>query len=213
MLKKTLIAIPAYNEEQNIKNIILKCKKISNVVVVNDGSNDKTETLAERFGAKVINHKFRRGYESSIYTAINFFVKSNYTKIIFMDADGDHPSSSIKIFDKYLNQFDIVCGIRKKVHRFGEKFFIFLSKIIWNLSDPLCGMKGYKRSFLKKNLTEKKFNSIHTFFLISGKKKKFKVKEIKINNRPRTSESRFGSGFSTNFNIIFTFFKCLILIR
>ena len=49
-------------------------------------------------------------------------MKSKYTKIIFLDADGDHPSSFIKTFDKDLNQFDIVCGIRQKVNRFGEKF-------------------------------------------------------------------------------------------
>ena len=213
MLKKTLIAIPAYNEESNIKNIVLECKKLSKVIVVNDGSDDQTETFAKRCGAKVINHKNRLGYENSIYTAVKYFVKSKYTKIIFLDADGDHPSSFIKTFDKDLNQFDIVCGIRQKVNRFGEKFFIFLSKLIWNLNDPLCGMKGYKRSFLEKTFKEKKFNSIHTFFLINGKKKKFKVKEIDINNKPRIIDSKFGSGLSTNFNIILTFFKCLIFIR
>ena len=44
------------------------------------------------------------------------------------------------------------------------------------------------------------------------KKKKFKVKEININNKPRIIDSKFGSGLSTNFNIILTFFKCLILL-
>ena len=57
---------------------------------------------------KVINHKNRLGCENSIYTAVKYFVKSKYTKIIFLDADGDHPSSFIKTFDKDLNQFDIV---------------------------------------------------------------------------------------------------------
>ena len=68
-------------------------------------------------------------------------------------------------------------------------------------------------NFYNNKLKAKKFNSIHTFFLINGKKKKFKVKEININNKPRIIDSKFGSGLSTNFNIILTFFKCLIFIR
>ena len=78
MKKKLLIAIPAYNEEIGIKDIILKCKKISDVIVVNDGSKDKTGYLAKKYGAKVINHKTNNGYDEAISSAVKFFLKSNY---------------------------------------------------------------------------------------------------------------------------------------
>ena len=213
MKKKLLIAIPAYNEEIGIKDIILKCKKISDVIVVNDGSKDKTGYLAKKYGAKVINHKTNYGYDEAISSAVKFFLKSNYSKIIFIDADGDHPITEIKRFNNYLNNYDLVCGVRKNIFRLGERFFVFFSYLRWRLKDPLCGMKAYNHYFLKKVYTKMKFKSIHTEYLIKASKRKFKIKQVNINNKPRIFNARFGSGFSTNLYIIFTFFKCLFLVN
>ena len=123
----------------------MKCKKISDVIVVNDGSKDKTGYLAKKYGAKVINHKTNNGYDEAISSAVKFF-KINYSKIIFIDADGDHPIKEIKRFNNYLNNYDLVCGVRKNIFRLGERFLYF-SYLRWRLKDPLCGMKAYNHYF------------------------------------------------------------------
>ena len=106
-----------------------------------------------------------------------------------------------------------MCGVRNTITRIGEKIFVKLSHIIWDLNDPLCGMKGYSKNFLKKFYKPINYNFIGTEYLIKAKKKNIKIKEIVINNKLRKDQSRFGEGFSTNLSIIFTFFKCVMLIK
>jgi len=66
---KTVIGIPAFNEEKNIATILVKLKKISqNIIVCDDGSNDLTATIAEGLGAIVIRHERNLGYGAAIKT-------------------------------------------------------------------------------------------------------------------------------------------------
>ena len=212
--KDFLILIPAYNEEKTIKKIVSGVKKFGKILVVNDASRDKTKKIATSAGATVISHKKNLGYSKAIDTGLKFFLKSKYKKIILIDADGQHPIKYIKVFKKYLNlKNEVVCGVRNTITRISEKIFVKLSLITWNLNDPLCGMKGYSKNFLKKFYKTPNYNFIGTEYLIKAKKKNIKIKEILINNRLRKDKSRFGEGLSTNLSIIFTFFKCVMLIN
>ena len=212
--KDFLILIPAYNEEKTIKKIVSGVKKFGKILVVNDASRDKTKKIATSAGATVISHKKNLGYSKAIDTGLKFFLKSKYKKIILIDADGQHPIKYIKVFKKYLNlKHEVVCGVRNTITRISEKIFVKLSLITWNLNDPLCGMKGYSKNFLKKFYKTPNHNFIGTEYLIKAKKKNIKIKEILINNRLRKDKSRFGEGLSTNLSIIFTFFKCVMLIN
>jgi glucosyl-3-phosphoglycerate synthase len=63
--KKVSIIIPALNEEQSIEKVVrvlFKSFNDSEIIVVNDGSTDETEILANQAGALVINHTSPRGY-------------------------------------------------------------------------------------------------------------------------------------------------------
>ncbi len=176
--EKLLIAIPSFNEEKNLKKLIKNLNNYKNILIINDGSTDNTKKILKKLKVKSIAHKKNLGYEKTIESGIKYFLKKRFKKIIFIDADGDHPKRYIETFSKALDNFDLVCGIRKKISRFGEKFFIFFSKIIWDLNDPLCGMKGYNYNFLKINFKEDKFDSIQTKFLIKAKKKDIKLKKF-----------------------------------
>ena len=69
---KVTIGIPAFNEEKNIAGIILKLKKISDdIIVCDDGSDDLTGEIAEKFGADVIKHEKNLGYGSAIKSIFN----------------------------------------------------------------------------------------------------------------------------------------------
>ena len=213
MKKKFLIILPAYNEEKTIYTIVKKLKKYGYVLVINDCSIDKTKKYALQAGAKVISHKKNFGYESSINTGMKFFLKEKYENLITIDADGQHPIKYILVFKKLLEEdYDIVCGVRSKILRVSEKIFIFFSKIILDLKDPLCGLKGYKRSFLRKYYSGKKSNFICTEYLILAKKNNLKIFEHKIKNKFRSDASRFGGSLITEAIILFTFLKILLLL-
>lgn len=214
-MKELLIIIPALNEEKTIKKIIQKTKIFGDVLVVNDGSIDETKKIAKKNGVMVISHKINLGYDQAINSGLEFFVKKKYKYVITIDADGQLPPNYIKLFKKELKlNRDIVCGVRSRVDRIGEKIFLFFTKIIWNLQDPLCGIKGYSYNYIKKFFSKKIFfNSISTELLIKGKKRKINITELKINNKIRSDESRFGSGIFTELKIVFTFFMCLVFVR
>jgi glycosyltransferase involved in cell wall biosynthesis len=212
--KDLLILIPALNEQKTIENIIKKLKKYGHILVIDDGSRDDTKFVANKNGATVIKHNTNRGYNEALNTGFKFFLKKKYKKVITIDADGQLPAKYVKIFNDKLNSnFEIICGVRSKVERFGEKFFLFFSKIIWNLNDPVCGLKGFSYSFLKKNFSHFKFDSINTELLIKGRKISSRINQVPIKNISRKDSSRFGEGIKANIIIITTLLKCLIFIK
>tara|TARA_B100000941_G_C28501010_1_gene554213 strand:+ start:101 stop:748 length:648 start_codon:yes stop_codon:yes gene_type:complete len=211
--KNLLIIVPALNEDKTIKKIIIKLKKFGHVLVVDDGSNDKTKYISKKIGAKVLSHKKNLGYNQALNSGYRYFLKKKYRNVITIDADNQLPAHYIKKFIKKLNEgTNIVCGVRHRVNRLGEKFFIFFSNLIWGLKDPLCGLKGFSYDFIKKNYSKPKFDSINTELIIKGRRTR-SIKHLEIKNKSRKDTSRFGDGFLVNINIILTFFKCLIFIK
>jgi glycosyltransferase involved in cell wall biosynthesis len=88
--QRVSIIIPALNEEPSIEQVVrglVTRFPDSEVIVVNDGSTDKTEMLASQAGARVINHDSPRGYGSALRSGI---LASTRDFVLFCDADGQH---------------------------------------------------------------------------------------------------------------------------
>ena len=65
--KRTLAVIPCFNEEATIGSVVLKAKQyVDEVVVVDDGSTDKTAKIAEYAGATVLRHDENKGYGAAL---------------------------------------------------------------------------------------------------------------------------------------------------
>jgi len=112
------IVIPAYNEEDTIKGVIiginktLKNAKINyEIIVVNDGSTDNTSRVAKELGVEVIDHPYNKGYGASIKSGIR---KALYDVIFLVDADGQHNPNDILEILKYMNEYEMVIGTRKR---------------------------------------------------------------------------------------------------
>ena len=90
------IIIPAYNEEEGITDIITQLKELSGnyeILVVDEGSTDKTYNLATDIGVKVIRHPYNKGYGAAQKTGIR---NATADVVLFMDVDGQHQASDIK---------------------------------------------------------------------------------------------------------------------
>ncbi len=112
-MKNVCIVIPAYNEEKHIGFLLKSIKQIYDipVILVDDGSTDKTIEIAERFTYKIIKHKNNKGKGKSLIDGV-YFAKNKFEYAILMDADGQHLPEDIGKFLKVINKYDIIIGKR-----------------------------------------------------------------------------------------------------
>jgi len=219
--KKICFIIPAFNEERKIISLILGLRRYGDIIVVDDFSTDKTNILAKKSGAKVIKHKKNYGYDKSLNTGVRLANKLSYKYIITIDGDGQHSLNDAKKIIKYLNKkYILVHGKRKKLQRFMEKVFSLYTKIFFNISDPLCGLKGYNLEICKKYGLLNENNYIGTKVLLECGKKKLNILEINIATTSRKDAPRFGGSIKGNFKIlkvfiatVFADFKNLFLTK
>ncbi len=112
----TLI-IPAYNEEEGVGAVVRQARNVlpeAEVIVVDDGSTDRTAACAEVEGARVIRHPATAGYGRSLKTGIR---AARHEQIAIADADGTYPVEEIPLLLAKLGEgFDMVVGARQGRH-------------------------------------------------------------------------------------------------
>jgi glycosyltransferase involved in cell wall biosynthesis len=110
------VVIPAYNEEKGIGPVLDTLKSVLDnahfnheIIVVDDGSNDGTETAANMPGVRLIRHRKNRGYGASLKTGIR---AARNDTIVITDADGTYPSEAIPELVKRFETSDMIVGAR-----------------------------------------------------------------------------------------------------
>jgi glycosyltransferase involved in cell wall biosynthesis len=190
---KTVIGIPAFNEEKNIGSLIVNLKKkYDYVLVCDDGSSDSTADIASEMGAIVVKHSKNQGYGSAIKTIFNESKKIDCDILITFDADGQHQISEIDDVLKPImdNIADIVIGSRflgktknlPKYRKFGIKTITGLTNIMTgsNISDSQSGFRAYSQKVLQEISPTESGMGISTEILIKATKKKIRITEIPI---------------------------------
>ena len=114
---KIIIVIPAYNEEGNIGPLIHRIReKLHDVdiLVIDDGSADRTARAAEKAGAIVARLPFNMGYGAAVQTGFKYALRNRYQYVVQMDADGQHDPESVLILlgEIKKEKADVVIGSR-----------------------------------------------------------------------------------------------------
>lgn len=112
---RVIAAIPCFNEEQFIADIVSRAKKhVDEVIVVDDGSTDATANVAQAAGAKVIRHTARKGAGAATRTAFQAATASNADILVTLDGDGQHnPDEIPRLLAPILQkEADLVIGSR-----------------------------------------------------------------------------------------------------
>ncbi len=112
---RTLVAIPVFNEERYIPRVLAHVLEYAdNVLVIDDGSSDRTPTLVSRFPVEVIRHARNRGYGRSVRGAFSYAACHGYDWVITMDCDEQHEPAAIPRFVEAAdeNRWDIISGSR-----------------------------------------------------------------------------------------------------
>lgn len=119
--KRLLIVTPAFNEGIVISSTLLELKKLNSIdqwdielLVIDDGSTDDTYNKCLQSNVNTIRHPFNCGVGIALRTGFMWAKKNNYDAVMQIDADGQHPTESIKYLLEKLDsgQFDIVIGSR-----------------------------------------------------------------------------------------------------
>lgn len=114
MSDKIYIIIPAYNEEKYISTVLKKVSKIwPYIVVVDDGSHDKTAKMARKLCKHVLSHALNLGKGAALKTGCDYaFKKLKATGVIFIDADDQHDPVAIPKMIAALKETPVVFGVR-----------------------------------------------------------------------------------------------------
>jgi glycosyltransferase involved in cell wall biosynthesis len=115
MNKKFCCIIPAYNEEKRISEVITEVREmITDIIVVDDGSQDATAELAEKTGAYVIRHEQNCGKGMALRTGFSHALKQGYEAVMTVDGDGQHAPAEIANFLAAFisDKGDIIIGAR-----------------------------------------------------------------------------------------------------
>ena len=164
-MNKTLIIIPAYNEQKNIEKVvdhIVENYPQYDYVIINDGSKDKTRDLCRRRGYQYLNLSINLGIGGAVQTGYKYARDKGYEIAVQIDGDGQHDIAYLEPMLKVLEsgEADIVIGSRflKKegfqtsaMRRAGINF---LSGLIWvctgkRIKDVTSGFRAVNKRFIE----------------------------------------------------------------
>jgi len=157
-----LAVIPAYNEADTVVGVIRSLREHApdfDLLVVDDGSTDRTGALAREAGANVLRLPFNLGIGGAVQVGFTYAIENGYDRMVQVDGDGQHMAQEIPTLIRAMEQepgIDMVCGSRFLTdsgypapvsRRTGIHIFAFLlSRIIGQrVSDPTSGFRLYNR--------------------------------------------------------------------
>jgi glycosyltransferase involved in cell wall biosynthesis len=119
--EKTLVLIPAFNAERSVGAVVRDCKLVNaHVVVVDDGSSDRTAEVAREAGAEVIRYELNRGKGGALKTGFAYALENGFDSVLTLDADGQHLAKEIPKFIAARSETGADLIIGGRAHLFGE---------------------------------------------------------------------------------------------
>jgi glycosyltransferase involved in cell wall biosynthesis len=190
------ILIPAYNSQNTIKELVTQIKKLKTlpdkIIVVDDGSKDRTSLLIKDDVNAVITLAYNKGKGFALRTGFNEFLNSGVSDyLLCIDADLQHPVSYVPNFLQYVTHKKSEFVIGKRERKFGVMPFTrIISNSITSLilsmlcnqkiEDSQCGFRLIHRNALKKlNLHEDGFQ-LESEMIVEAAKKNIKIDFIQI---------------------------------
>ena len=218
------VFFPTFNEEANIEKTVLSAKKVLEklvgdweIIIVNDGSIDKTGEISQKLAVedsriKVITHQTNLGYGSALKTG---FAKAKYPWVAFADSDGQFDFGEIEKFLPLTENSDLILGYRiKRADPLSRRIYAFvwalIPRFLWgvNVHDYSCGFKLIKKSVFEAVMPlagEEKVTQIE--LLVKAKKKGFKFAEVGVCHYPRKFGKQTGAKLKVVIKSLVDLFK------
>lgn len=167
MRRENLVICPVYNEQATIKEFFRQLRRyyVQDVLFVDDGSTDTSRDFILTLGNKntfLIRHPERLGYGTALLSGFQFGLEGGYRRIVTIDVDLQHNPEHIPRFFRELFECEAVLGSRYiRIDKYLDipqqrllinRYIAGLIKEVFGIkfTDPFCGYRGYRDSFLKK---------------------------------------------------------------
>jgi len=164
MLSGLTVFLPAHNEEGNIEGVVngfvRELPRVADnyeVVVVNDGSTDRTGEIADQLASslphvRVVHHTINRGYGAAVISGIR---SATEPYVLLCDGDGQFDPNDVRLLALRIQDHDVVVGRRRHradnlVRRLNGQSWTLLMRMLFRIriSDIDCGFKMFRRNFL-----------------------------------------------------------------
>lgn len=162
---KSLVIIPAYNEEKSILKTVNDIKehaKSFDYIIVNDCSMDRTLEICKEHGLCVLNLPVNLGIGGAVQTGYLYAYKNGYDYAVQFDGDGQHDARYLEEMRDYMegSDVDLLIGSRfvekegfqsSSLRRFGIQYFSHLIRLLTGvrITDPTSGMRMANRSVME----------------------------------------------------------------
>jgi glycosyltransferase involved in cell wall biosynthesis len=191
--RKIAAVIPAYNEEKHIVEVVRRTRQeLDDVLVVDDGSADKTADRAREADAEVIVHEINRGKGETIKTGLRHWLERQFDLVIILDADGQHRPEEIDrfvgaalsadepklILGNRMNDVSSMPLVRRIVNRWmSERISAVCGQ---KIPDTQCGFRMLHRQLIPELLTGAARFDYETEMLIIASRKGFRIASVPI---------------------------------
>ena len=216
---------PCYNEEGNIERVIQeaidflpKVSKDYEIIIVNDGSTDRTGDIANRLARedrriRVVQHCVNKGYGGALQSG---FKAASKELVFYTDGDGQFDISEISKLLPLIQEFDIVSGYR--INR-QDSLMRSLNGFLWGLlvrtvlgfkcRDVDCAFKLYRREIFERIPIKSSGALIDAEILARAKRAGYRLAQMPVHHRPRMAGEQTGA----NPKVVFKAFKELWKLR
>lgn len=215
---KTLIIIPAYNEGENLLQVIeniQKCCPQWDYLVVNDGSTDCTEDLCARHSLCAVHLPINLGIGGAVQTGYRYALKNHYDIAVQIDGDGQHDVAFLEDMLRPLidRETDVVIGSRfinkegfqsSLLRRAGIRFLSWLIKLCTGVRiyDVTSGFRAVNRKFIRLYAEQYPTDYPEPEAIIAAVMHRGRIREVPVVMRQRESGSSSIHGFQSAYYMI-----------
>ncbi|MFN2117155.1 MAG: glycosyltransferase family 2 protein [Candidatus Promineifilaceae bacterium] len=196
----TSVIVPAFNEEEALPSVLSELVSTLDVnyeiIVVDDGSEDRTSAIACEYPVRLIRHEQNQGKGAAMKTGI---AAARGRKIIFIDADATYPVDQIPAIAEPLDRYDLVRGIRIEgrdnipaLNRLGNNLFVWLIGTMHqgDSLDALTGLYGLRSEVLRRMRLNSNGFDIESEIVIKAGAMRLRSKCIPIEYNERLGEKK-----------------------
>jgi len=203
---KVIVVIPAWNEERTIGEVVRSVVNQAKVVVVDDGSGDRTAKRASEAGALVIRHAANRGLGAALGTGIAAALRLGAEAIATMDADGQHSAEDLPaMFDPVLaGRAELVIGTRFSgkghmplIRRLANRVGNLVTKIFFGIrvSDSQSGFRAFSQRAARELIIRTDGMEVSSEIMAEAREKKWRLIETPIRAVYTSYSLSKGQGF------------------